>query len=140
MEKQSTDLIKKLKDAQSPEEVSELLKADGQDTAPAERLWKELEALREKSGRELSMDELESVAGGHWLWGGECRDWLKVGCCATVEPGSYCGSNDSCNYWDVRYDHEPIGYCKKCGGIYYIKDAGNDNRYVCVNCGMNGKF
>ena len=60
----SNELIAKLKKAQSLEEVTELLKADGQDVALAERLWKEIEDLHAQEDKELSLDELDAVAGG----------------------------------------------------------------------------
>ena len=134
MEKLSADLIEKLKKAQRQEEVAELLKADGQDTALAERLWKELEALREKSGQKLSMDELKSVTGG------ADRDWPEDGCCATVEPGSWCKSNDWCKIWDVTYDHNPCGAkCPDCGSKETCWYASNYT-IKCRNCGITYDF
>ena len=37
---------------------------------------------RAQDGKELSLDELETVSGG------EDRNWLKEGCAATAEAGS----------------------------------------------------
>ena len=41
----SDELITKLKKARSLEEIAALLKADGQDEARAEKLWKEVKDL-----------------------------------------------------------------------------------------------
>ena len=60
----SDELKAKLNKARSAEEVTELLKADGQDVAQAERLWKEIEDLHAQEDKELSLDELDAVAGG----------------------------------------------------------------------------
>ena len=60
----SHELIAKLKKAQSPEEVAELLKTDGQDEALAEQLWSELSRNHRENADELSPDELEAVSGG----------------------------------------------------------------------------
>ena len=98
----TNELKAKLLAAKSAEEVTELLKADGQEITPedAPRLWGEIEKQRELEGRELSMDELEAVGGGM-----EDRDFFEEGCAATVEPHSWCGSNDWCFLFSVVYKH-----------------------------------
>ena len=72
------ELIAKLLAAQDVNEVTALLKAEGQGISPedAERLWEEILRKREKDGKELSLDELEAVSGG--------RDYETEGCAATV--------------------------------------------------------
>ena len=116
----------KLKNAQDPEQVLELLKEEGCEISQegAERIFQEITHLRE---RELSLDELEAVAGG------ADRDWLDQGCAATVEPGSWCWSNDNCVVWDVTYDHAPTEKtCQECGGMMYYADM---NLFKCIVCG-----
>ena len=102
----TNELKKKLLAAKSAEEAAELVKTAGQEITAedAEKLWKEIEARRERDGRELSPDELEAVSGGD-----ADRDWLEDGCAATVEPGSDCYfSNDFCNWVYVTYAHKPV--------------------------------
>ena len=62
-----TDELKtKLLAAQDVNEVTALLKAEGQGISPedAERLWEEIEHIREAEGRKLSKDELHAVSAG----------------------------------------------------------------------------
>ena len=96
----TNELKPKLLAAKSAEEVTALLKADGQEITPedAALLLEEISRKREQDGKELSLDELEAVSGGN-------RDWASDGCQATVEDDSWCWSNDSCFYNDVVYDH-----------------------------------
>ena len=100
----------KFKDAQSVEEVAEILKAEGQDEAKAERAWRELTYQREHpseelseeagvpftleegkalaTGGELSDDELAAVSGGNpcFIFGGgngveaHCEGGFGVAC------------------------------------------------------------
>ncbi len=67
MSNYSDELVVKLKKAKSLEEVTELLKADGQDIAEAEKIWGEIKVSIEQEGKELSLDELDAVAGGRAL-------------------------------------------------------------------------
>ena len=87
----TNELKTKLLAAKSAEEMTELLKADGQEITAedAVRIWEEITRKRGQDGKELSLDELESVSGGS-------RDWAEYGCQATVEDDSWCWSNDSC--------------------------------------------
>ena len=52
--------------AQNAEEVAELVKADGREITAeeAEKLWEEIEHIREAEGRKLSKDELDAVSAG----------------------------------------------------------------------------
>ena len=121
------ELKAKLLKAKSPDEVAGFLKAAGQeaDEEAAARIWEEI--AHHSADAELSLDELESVTGG------ADRDWLTDGCAATVEPKSWCWSEDRCTIWDVTYDHQPHCYCRECPtGIMY--GIGNST-YQCNVCG-----
>ena len=109
----------KLKGAQSLQEVKDLLQ--GHPELDAERVWSELENHRSNHADRLDLEELESVSGG------ADRDWLKDGCAATCEYGSWCSSNDYCVVWDVTYEN----YWTKCpdGHEHVYKDG------ECVRCG-----
>ena len=132
--KPKAELKAKLRSAKSEEEAAALLKDAGVDEPLAGRLWNEISRSRE--GNELSLDELETVSGG------ADQDWLKEGCAATVEAGSWCGTNDSCVWIDVQYDHEPVkDLCPQCGGQMYMdrveyESKGNAYYYrKCLRCG-----
>ena len=137
----SDELKAKLLRAQSAEEAAELLKADGQAEADAARVWDELTRKREADGRALSPDELEAVSGGY------DRNWLTEGCAATVQYGSWCGSNDRCIFFSVTYEHELSQYiCPYCKiHMYHDKDiidadlgVGREwsvSSYKCKKCG-----
>jgi len=62
----TNELKIKLLAAQSEEEVTELLKANGREITAeeAEKLWEEIEHIREAEGRKLSKDELDAVSAG----------------------------------------------------------------------------
>ncbi|MBQ7719018.1 MAG: hypothetical protein IJT56_00410, partial [Clostridia bacterium] len=98
------ELKEKLIAAKSVGELEELVRSSdaeiGEDEL--EHLWEEIGRARDKKDRELSLDELEAVDGGFFI-GGEERDYLTDGCAETVEPGSWCGSNDRCYCFDVNY-------------------------------------
>ena len=67
---------------------------------------------------------------------------------ASVEPKSWCDSNDSCIWWDVTYDHEPANViCPKCGAFMYVNwvdydpNPSNDTyHYKCKNCGTEKSY
>ena len=105
-------LKSRLLGAENAEQAADILKEAGQ-TVTAEdiaHLWDEISSYRKD--KELSLDELEAVSGG------ADRDWLTDGCAATVEPKSWCDSNDSCIFFDVTYNHEPANViCPKCGAF-----------------------
>ncbi len=136
----SNELKTKLLAAKSAGEAAELIRAAGQEITAedAARLWEEISHMRDQDGRELSLDELESVSGG------SDRDWAKDGCAATVENGSWCDSNDMCFIWDVTYDHDPLkARCPNCGTPLYKSYALERGYPVmeevvykrCKNCG-----
>ena len=62
----TNELKTKLLAAESAEEVTELIKADGQEITAedAVHLWEEIEHMREAEGRKLSKDELDAVSAG----------------------------------------------------------------------------
>lgn len=128
----TNELKAKLLAARSAREAAALLRDAGVDAPLAERLWTELKHKREADGKELSLDELGSVSGGF------DRDWLKEGCAATVEPYSWCGSDDACLMRDVVYAHQPVGTCSYCGGYQYSRPSLSE--YVCSKCGKTEKW
>ena len=91
------ELKKKVMEAAGAEEIMEIMKAAGEEITAeeAERFYEKVQD--KKTDRELSLDELEAVAGG------EDRDWLRDGCAATVEGGSDCYGTDMCGLWPVTY-------------------------------------
>lgn len=96
----SNELKTKLIEAKSAEEVAEVLQAAGQVAAAEEaaHLWERIRRDRKLSSKELSPDELAAFSAG------EDRDWLRDGCAATVEDGSWCSSNDACHTSNaIRY-------------------------------------
>ena len=118
----TNEMKEKLLVAKSAEEAAALLKESGVDETTAKHLWEEMNRKREANGGKLSLDELEAVSGG-----ARYRNWKEEGCAATVEPGSWCGSDDRCDHWEVCYSQGPLGSkCPRCGGYlcyddYYIK-------------------
>lgn len=62
----TNELKAKLLAAKSEEEAAELIKEAGQEITPqeAEKLWEEIEHIREAEGRKLSKDELDAVSAG----------------------------------------------------------------------------
>jgi len=132
------ELREKLLTAGSAEEVAEILKADGQEITPedAAHLWEEIKKGKEQDGKELSLDELEAVSGG------ADRNWVTEGCAATVEYGSWCGSNDRCVHFEVTYDFEPTStLCPNCGKNMYLQNTIKhsstefEEQYRCKFCG-----
>ena len=124
----TNELKAKLLAAKCADEAAALVKADGQEITAedAARLWEEITKHRAQEGKELSVDELDSVSGGY------DRDYLTDGCAATVEPGSWCWSDDYCYEFDVTYYNHPMGHCEKCGGVCYHTVA---QWGKCVKCG-----
>ena len=132
------ELRGKLIRAGGPEEVRVLLGSNAKEDEIG-RAWREIETHRPAEGLEAVDDEeLEAVSGG------ADRDWEKDGCSATVEEGSWCGSDDFCIWFDVtycNYDPCPNGgnhnwkeitkyvlnlpqyyrQCKKCGEMEEIE-------------------
>ena len=127
----SNELTSKLKKAASREEVEALLKAEGQDAALTDEVWKKAEELRARDGQELSLDELEDVAGG--------RSWWDEGCAATVEPGSDCWSTDGgCWISNVEYTGlYPNSHCPRCNRPAKREEwaANQGIHYYCRSCG-----
>ena len=126
------EMRKKILAAESAEEIAEILKEYGRDPGDAEKIFREVSANKLE---EVSLDEMEAVAGG------ADRDFAREGCASTVEPGSWCGSNDECVIFSVTYDHPPKFICKRCGGgMYFLRSKGNHDIYVCALCLAEEKF
>ena len=62
----TNELKAKLLAAKSAEEAAGHIKADGREITAeeAEKLWEEIEHMREAEGRKLSKDELDAVSAG----------------------------------------------------------------------------
>ena len=136
MENNREELKKMTLAAASAEEVMEIMKAAGEEITAEEaaQLFEKVQA--KKTGKELSLDEMEAVSGG------ADRNWVTDGCAATVEYGSRCDSNDKCIYWDVTYDFQPIStLCPNCGQNMYLQNTINhsstefEEQYRCKFCG-----
>lgn len=136
----TTELKIKLLAAKSAEEVTKLVKDEGQEitSEDAAEIWTEITKYNEQEGKELSLDELEAVAGGAI----RNRDYLKEGCAATVEPHSRCwGTDGGCLAINVDYTNWPCDTrCPKCGRYThpvrnYITREGFWNVYACPECG-----
>ena len=92
---------KKLLSAKSRSEITDILKAAGQEISEEETasLYRKVQELRGVEGRELSLDELDAVSGGVTN-----RNWQRDGCAATVEEGSNCwGTDGGCTYVNIHY-------------------------------------
>ena len=135
------ELEKKAIEAASAEEVMEIVRAAGEEIT-AEEAASFFKAVQErKADKELSLDELEAVAGG------EDRDWLRDGCAATVEAGSDCYGTDMCGLFPVTYEHRPTRHkCSVCGGILYSNGSTGGGffeeevyHYKCASCGAQFK-
>ena len=129
-------LKKKTLAAASAEEIMEIMAAAGEEITAeaAARLFEKAQA--KKTGKELSLDEMEAVSGG------ADRNWVTDGCAATVEYGSRCRSNDRCIYFDVTYDFQPTStLCPNCGQNMYLQNTINhsstefEEQYRCKFCG-----
>lgn len=137
----TNELKAKLLSARNAEEVTELVKAEGQEITAEEalHLWEEITKGKQQDGKELSIDELEAVSGG------SDRDWVLDDCAATVEPYSWCKSDDACVVWDVTYDNYPLDErCPTCGTLLYSKQDPYEAyykviavRHICKKCGYN---
>ena len=135
------EIEKKAIEAASAEEVMEIVRAAGEEIT-AEEAASFFKAVQErKADKELSLDELEAVAGG------EDRDWLRDGCAATVEAGSDCYGTDMCGLFPVTYEHRPTRHkCSVCGGILYSNGSTGGGffeeevyHYKCASCGAQFK-
>ena len=141
MPEYSDELLLKIEKAENAEEIAQLLKADGQevDEKTVERFWAEVTRMRESDGTELSLDELDTVAGG--------RDWMLEGCKATVEPGSNCwGIDGGCWKIHVKYTNfHPELKCPKRNGPHVNDEQYREYEqlggratitYMCRYCGL----
>ena len=96
----SQELLKRAKEAKSPEELQALAAENGIQVTmeQAEKRYAQLQ----QSSKELADEELDNVAGGGCSFGG-CP---------------YCGNKDNVRvgYYSIEYDEYR---CKKCGETYY---------------------
>ena len=126
------ELKKQAVKAASAEEILEIIQTAGEEIT-AEQAEQLLEkAQKQKEQQELSLDELDAVSGGADL------DWLEDGCAATVEPDSWCWTNDKCHDWEVTYSNITVGVCTYCAKelMEHIGfDAELRRIYRCPGCG-----
>ena len=114
------ELKQRLGSAKSLEEVQSIVQDyPGLD---AKRLWEEAEHHHFGKAEKLDLDELDAVSGGAH------RDWVQDGCAATCEEGSWCWSNDKCEFWDVTYSN----FWTRCPDGHPHE---YDSSHVCVRCG-----
>ena len=131
------ELERKALSARSAEELAAILKEAGEEIRPedAAELFERVKAQKE----ELSLDELEAVAGGE-EWGNMVwiRDYETEGCAATVEPGSSCwGTDGGCWVGNRSYTNKPIDKkCPSCG-VYCFQSGPNYAK--CPKC-RNGFY
>ena len=118
------ELKQKLSSAETFEEVQGLL--EGGTSLDANQVWEEVRRHRDYESKKLDLEELDAISGG------ADRDWVKDGCAATCEVGSWCSSNDYCVIWDVTYDrfwttcpdgHEHVFDNCKCVRCGYVNEG-----------------
>ena len=131
----SKELLAKLLTVKTREEAAALLKTEGFEDVPEEQVWEQVQALRTQESRELSLDELDDVAGGAI----HTRSWIDEGCAATVETGSDCwGTDGGCNTVNIEYKNMPEFYCRKCGrwSTRLVRNIDSKHTvYKCLYCG-----
>ena len=139
MLKITNELRQKLLAAKSAEEVTELLKADGQEVGPddVEKLWAEVTKYRQKDDRKLSVDELDAVSGGVFWLGNDAPDGHELGCWSfwydtwddfyLAHWNEYCygGKGQRHEFGGVetiKYGDElrPARVCKLCHNCVYL--------------------
>lgn len=107
------ELQAKLRAAKDAGEVAAVLEAAGQQATAEEieRIASELQHVAAHDGEELSLDELDAVAGGGWI-----QDYKADGCVATVEYGSSCvGDDGGCIAIHFTYNYQPVNVKCTCG-------------------------
>ena len=142
MRELSKELYEKLLEAESLEEVAGYLKAEGVSEPAAEEVWEKLQEKKqaETETQEMSLEELDDVAGGTICVGGE-RDWFTQGCAATVEKGSSCWHTDGgCAISNIDYRNTPNCSCPRCGRDACHVQSGSavfvsSSIYRCRACG-----
>lgn len=116
------ELYAKLLKAGGAEEVASILEGAGQQATAEEieRIVAEVRRAVEHDGEQLSLDELDAVAGGGWI-----QEYDKHGCQATVEYGSDCwGEDGGCAAIHNTYYCKPVNVrCPKCGDKYMYKQT-----------------
>ena len=90
------------------------LLASGREINMSEEMKKEI------LNKDLSDEELKAVNGGYNI-GGCQEDYYEETCDATVESGSWCWSNDCCEFWDSTYTRKGCWKHDTCGVLHEIK-------------------
>ncbi len=134
----SEELRNKLMSVTTQDEARELIKAEYPDIEPEalDKLSEEFSKYVES--RELSLDELDTVAGGS-------RNYRDDGCSGDYTD-SFCWFNDHCNATiNTYYNYETIWKCPRCGANLYYWDTVTEGialsqyrRFNCYSC--NGFF
>lgn len=113
------ELKEKLIKAKNKEEVTDMLKAAGQDVSVADKIWNEIKKSREKEEKTLSMDELDAVSGGIFFLGDDAPDGHELSCLVTYYAGwdeFYRENKDEYCWGQKGQKHEfDDGRCKLCG-------------------------
>lgn len=100
------ELEERVAKAQGTKEAKAILAESGAEMSDeeAELIHTLARQILDPANRELSLDELQAVAGGV-----TDRDWDKDGCAATVEDGSSCWFTDGgCVAVNNSYEHRPV--------------------------------
>ena len=102
--------------ANSVEDVKTIVAEQGGTVTEEEarELYDKIKAYDPDAEVEVSLDELDEVSGGGFLFPN--INALEEGCKATVEGGSSCWGNDACDGINVVYNRAP------------------DENMVCPNC------
>ena len=136
METTGTEMDKKLSKAGSIEEVKSIIEDSGEsiNDEDAKLLYDKIKSMDSDAIVELSVEELDAVAGGR-------RDYMTEGCKATVEYGSNCWGNDFCAIFNVWYERAPEANCPKCGaGMGRVSKECMSHIIKCPRCGQTKKI
>ena len=123
------EVDEKLTNASSVEEVKAIIEENGGKLSEEEAkdLYERIKAYDPSAVVELSVEELDEVAGGK-------RSFLYEGCESTVEAGSHCFGSDACDLWNVQYKNRPAPR-KKCPNCNdYTMCFINKDKYICYKC------
>lgn len=120
--------------AKSVDEVKSIVAEHGGSITEEEanEMYAKIQSYDPNAVVEVSVDELDAVSGGGFFFPN--RSALREGCKATVEGGSACWGNDSCDGVNVVYFRAPEEnmVCPKCGTKSMIKLKRGD--YRCHRC------
>ena len=139
MSESRNELERKLLEAHSTEEVMAIMKDAGVEASAeeAEKAFEKVKEHRDSDGRELSLDELEAVAGG------KIYNYTSTGCQATVEFGSDCwGVDGGCTAIHNEYYYGPVNVQCECGRYMHkehLVSEGNHELYGVLKCYYCGR-